>query len=173
MHAGSVAPRGRGAAAGSLTAVLAAVAHAWAGGAAPSGAGTALLAALALALGGVAATATFAATMPGMLLILAVGQIGGHLLLGAAGHSHGAPHATGPAMLTTHAIAVLACAVLIAAAGRFGEALSRAVRSVSAPPAPAAPTGTDTVVFSADQPLQAASALAVSLSHRGPPAVVR
>lgn len=169
----SVAARGRGAAAGALTAALATVAHTWAGGSAPSGAAVALLGVLALTLGAVAATAPVMATVPGLLVLLATGQVLAHLLLGVAGHHHGVTPPSGPSMEGAHVLAVIVCAVLIAAASRLGEALSRAVRAMTTPPNPAPVATADVIAPSADQPLQARLLLAASLSHRGPPVTAR
>lgn len=168
----SVAARCRGAAAGSLTAALAMVAHSWASGAAPSGAGVVLLGVLAVTLGAIAATSRAAAGAGGLLTILAVGQVLGHVLLGASGHDHVAAAPSGSAMFGAHVAAVVCCALVIAAAGRLAEALSRAVRVPETTATPPVPTSVDTVVRSADQPLQATLALAASLSHRGPPVAV-
>lgn len=171
MSTVSVAARGRGAAVGSLTAALATVAHTWASGSAPSGAGVALLGVLALTLGTIAA-AQSTATVPALLALLGFGQLIGHALLAASGHQHAAAPSSAT-MVGAHIAAVLVCAVLISTAGRLGEALSRAVRAMATRDRPARPVDVDAVAYSADQPLQAALALAFSLSHRGPPAVAR
>ena len=168
----SAAARGRGAASGALTAVLAAVAHSWAGGAAPSGPGLALLAILAVALGTFATTARAASTVPGLALLLGFGQSIGHVLLSASGHQHAAATAPGVPMIGAHLAAVAVVAVLIAIAGRLGEAVSRAVRVIAPTGRPGVPAAGDTVAHSADQPLHSTLALSVSVSHRGPPVAV-
>jgi hypothetical protein len=165
----SVAARGRGVAAGALTAALAAVAHGWASGVAPSGSGLSLLGVLGVSLGALAATMRATATLPGLLAVLSVGQLIGHVLLGVSGHHHTAAGPSGAAMTGAHIAAVVVCAALIAAAYRFGEALSRTVRAVAVPHVLAVPAAADAVARSADQPLQATRLLATSLSHRGPP----
>jgi hypothetical protein len=169
----SVAARGRGAAAGALTAALATAAHTWAGGAAPSGAAVALLGVLSLTLGAVAATARVAGTVPGLMTLLASGQVVGHLLLGAAGHQHAATTPSAAVMTGAHVAAVTVCALLITTADRFGTALSRAVLAITPPESPAPPVATGAVTRSADHPRQATLLLAASLSHRGPPVGVR
>ncbi|MCP9275775.1 hypothetical protein [Mycolicibacterium arenosum] len=165
----TVAARVRGAAVGALTVALATVAHAWASGAAPSGAGVILLGVLAVTVGAIAATAPAATTVPGLLILLAAGQLTGHVLLAASGHRHVASATSDAAMLSAHAAAIVVCAVLVAVAGRLGEALSHAVRAIAARVRSEPPPAADTVAYSADQPLQATLALAVSKSHRGPP----
>lgn len=166
----TLAARWRGAATGALTATLSLVAHTAGGGALPSGSGAALLAVVAATLGALAATLPSAATAPGLFLLLASGQLIGHLLLDVAGHQHAA--ASGPlsrAMVVAHVAAVFAGAALIAAAARLAEVLSRAVHAVTTsvqPPVCVRPGG---AVRSADQPLRSALALAASVSHRGPP----
>jgi hypothetical protein len=165
----TLAARWRGAATGVLTATLSLVAHTAGGGALPSGTGAALLAVMAATLGALAATMPAAATRSGLFLLVAAGQVLGHLLLEAAGHQHVAPAPTSTAMVVAHVAAVFAGAALIAAATRLADALSRAVRAVTArvqPPVGTRPFG---AVRTADQPLRSALALAASVSHRGPP----
>lgn len=147
-------------------------AHTWASGAAPSGAGVVLLGLLAVTLGAVAATAGAPAGVRGLLAILTVGQVLGHVLLSASGHDHVATGPSGSTMFGAHLVAICGCAVIIAAAGRLCEALSRTIRVAKSAVAPMVSTVLDTVVRSVDQPLQATLALAASLSHRGPPVVV-
>jgi hypothetical protein len=166
----TLAARWRGAATGALTATLSLVAHTAGGGALPSGSGAALLAVMAATLGALAATMPGAATAFGLFLLLASGQVIGHLLLDAAGHQHAA--ALGPpstVMVVGHVAAVFAGAALIAAATRLADALSRAVHAVTAPVRPPVFTRPVGAVRSADQPLRSALALAASVSHRGPP----
>jgi hypothetical protein len=164
------AARLRGSAVGLLTATLAIAAHGVGGGAMPTGAATAQLAVLAVAIGALAATTARAADARVLLVLLAAGQLLGHLMLETAGHGH-APFTAPPAgaMLAAHLTAISVGAVLIAAGDRLCRAVSRAVRaavrSVCLPPS--APR---IVSFAAaDQPLRSALALAASVSHRGPP----
>lgn len=164
----TTAARLRGIAAGLLTAALGVAAHGAADGAAPAGSTVVLLVVLAATIGGLAATSCKTADVPVLLGLLAGGQLLGHLMLGAAGHSHGAPTSPAPAMLIAHVLAVVAGAFLIAAGDRLCGVVSRvlevATRSVARP----IPT---TLVFvaDADQPLRSALLLAASVSHRGPP----
>jgi hypothetical protein len=102
--------------------------------------------------------------------VLAVGQLLGHVLLSAAGHSQ---HVTATAplglMIGAHVAATGIGAVLIAMGGRLCAAMSRVLVAAPRPTRlPVAPMSA-IVVRSADQPLQSARLLAASLSHRGPP----
>ncbi|WP_319448417.1 MULTISPECIES: hypothetical protein [unclassified Mycobacterium] len=163
--------RWRGIATAALTAALAVAAHGAAGGPTPSGAGAAVVGVMAITLGALATAIPKLASWPGLLALLASGQLFGHVLLGSAGHQHSAMMAGHHAAVMTaaHVVAVIAGAALIAAAGRLSAALSRAVRSAIAPqrvpvgcaPAPA--------FEGDDQPLQSSLLLAASVSHRGPP----
>jgi len=164
------AARLRGTAAGLLTAALAVAAHSVGSGAAPTGAVVALLAVLAATVGALAATIDRAADPRVLLGLLAGGQLCGHLILSAVGHSHVAASAP-PAvvMLAAHAVAVGSGALLIAASDRLCRAMSRAVRAAVrtiAAPVAVAPVA---VVGEADQPLRSTLLLAASVSHRGPP----
>ena len=158
----------RGVAAGLLTAALAVAAHGAADSAAPSGTAAVLLAVLAATIGGLATSISRAADVRVLLGLLATGQLVGHLMLSAAGHSHGEPVSPAPAMLAAHALAVVAGALLIAAGDRLCRAVSRvakiATRALVAP-IPTRPV----VVTGADQPLRSTLLLAASVSHRGPP----
>lgn len=112
-----------------LTAALALAAHGTANGAAPSGGGATLLVVLAATLGGLATSCKRADGLAGITALLGVGQVLGHLVMAAAGHTHAAP---GPAMAGAHAAAVLVGAVLIASAERLGRALSQTLRRFTA-----------------------------------------
>ena len=155
-------------AAGLLTAALAVAAHGAADSAVPSGSAVVLLAVLAATIGGLATTISRTADVWILLGLLATGQLVGHLMLSAAGHSHGGPASPAPAMLAAHALAVVVGAILIAAGDRLCRAVSRvlmaAMRAVAAP-IPCTPV----VVTGADQPLRSSLLLAASVSHRGPP----
>jgi hypothetical protein len=164
------AARLRGTAAGLLTAALAVAAHGVGSGAPPAGAATAQLAVLAVTVGALAGTIRHATDARVLLGLLASGQLLGHLLLSAVGHSH-APRmaASGAVMLAAHLAAIIAGAVLIAAVDRLCRAVTRAVRvavRLVYPPLGAAPVLATTA---ADQPLRSALLLAASVSHRGPP----
>jgi hypothetical protein len=163
-----VAARLRGTAAGLLTATLAVAAHGAAGGALPQGSAAVLLGVLAATVGGLAATLAHAADARVMVGLLATGQLVGHAMLSAAGHSHGGSGSPTAAMLLAHATAVVAAAMLIGAADRLCRAVSRVVEvatRVVIAPVP----GRSAVVIAADQPLRSILLLAASMSHRGPP----
>lgn len=172
MSAGPTEPaaRLRGTAAGALTAALAVAAHSTAGGGLPSSAAVVLLALSAVTLGAVVTTIRRAADAEVLLVLLTVGQVVGHEVLGAAGHVHSTGSlAPAGAMLAAHTMAVAVGAVLIGAGGRLCALLSHALH-VARPGArrPVATLST-TVIGSADQPLRSALSLAASVSHRGPP----
>lgn len=159
----------RGGAAGALTAALAVAAHAVAGGAVPSGAAAVVLAVLSAGLGAVAGSAE--RIDPRTLIgLLAAGQLVDHLTLAAAGHSHaGALH---PAMLVAHPLAILVGALLIAGAERLCRALATAAGTCALPrPRPAVPAQRRALPR-ASHPLQSRLLIAVSISHRGPPAAL-
>jgi hypothetical protein len=166
----SPAARLRGTAAGLLTAALAVAAHSMGSGAPPTGAVVAQLAVLAATVGALTATIARAADARILLGLLAAGQVCGHVMLSAVGHSH--PTTTAPpasAMLAAHLVAVGAGALLIAASDRLCRAVSRAVRAAArivAAPVAVAPV---VAIGDADQPLRSALLLAASVSHRGPP----
>ena len=166
----TVAARWRGVATGALTVTLALGAHTTSGGGLPSGSGAALLGVAAATLGALASMLACAATARGLLALLASGQALAHLLLGTADHHLvGAPGPTSVVMVAGHVTAVFVGAALIAAAGRLGDALSRAVRATTAAVRPPVCAGPTRAMHSADQPLRSALELAASLSHRGPP----
>ncbi len=170
MSIANPAGRLRGTAAGLLTAALAVAAHSVGSGAPPTGAVVAQLAVLAATVGALAATIARAADARVLLGLLAAGQLCGHVILSAVGHTHAA--ATAPpaaAMLVAHVVAVGAGALLIATSDRLCRAVSRAVRvavRIVATPVAVAPI---VVIGEADQPLRSALLLAASVSHRGPP----
>jgi hypothetical protein len=164
------AARLRGTAAGLLTAALAVAAHGVGSGAPPTGAAAAQLAVLAATVGALAGTIRHATHVRTLLGLLAAGQLLGHLVLSAVGHSHPATTAPpGAVMLAAHMVAIAAGAVLIAAVDRLSRAVSRAVRAavrIVCPPVVSAPV---IATGAADQPLRSALLLAASVSHRGPP----
>jgi hypothetical protein len=164
------AARLRGSAAGLLTAALAVAAHAVGSGVPPTGGVIAQLAVLAATVGALAATIARAADARVLLVLLAAGQLCGHVILSAVGHSHAATTAPpASAMLAAHVVAVGAGALLIAASDRLYRAVSRTVRAtvrIVAAPVAVAPV---VVTGGADQPLRSALLLAASVSHRGPP----
>jgi hypothetical protein len=153
-----------------LTAALAVAAHAVGSGVAPAGAVVAQLAVLAATVGALAGTITRTADARIMLVLLGAGQLCGHVILSAVGHSHAATTAPPAAvMLAAHLVAIGAGALLIAACDRLCHAVSRAVRAavrVLAAPVFLTPA---VAIGDADQPLRSALLLAASMSHRGPP----
>jgi hypothetical protein len=114
-----------------------------------------LLCSVAAMIGSIAATLPPLALRTGragLLAVLAAGQWAGHeALAGLIGHGHAGNPAlgtswaapafalSGQAMLLTHAVAVLLCALLLAAAERLYAVVSRAVRAVVSRPRPPAP----------------------------------
>ncbi|HKV19024.1 MAG TPA: hypothetical protein VJR50_08310 [Mycobacterium sp.] len=162
------AARLRGIAAGLLTAALAVAAHGVGGHAVPSGTAAALLAVLSAMVGALTTTMPRASDARVLLGLLAAGQLIGHLMLAAAGHSHGATAQPTAAMLAAHALAVLVGAVLIASADRLCRAVSRVLAVTVRPVVPLVPARSIVVAF-ADHPQRSALLLAASVSHRGPP----
>jgi hypothetical protein len=102
------------------------------------------------------------------LVLLASGQLLGHLALSAAGHQHAGSALPAAAMVAAHLLAIVAGGVLIAAGDRLWRALSRAVCAIirTACAVIAKPTA---AVRRVDQPLRSALLLAASVSDRGPP----
>ncbi|MDV2477728.1 hypothetical protein F8M49_24345 [Rhodococcus zopfii] len=154
----------RGATAGALTAALAIVAHAAAGGGMPAAPGAVLLVAVAATVGVAAAHLPAVPTVA----LLAAGQAGTHAVLATvpAEHTH-----LSWTMLAAHVVAVAGCARLLTVAGRLHAAITRVVRAVlSAGPVPV------------DAPVQVGPGGAVrrivearpppSIRRRGPPVAV-
>jgi hypothetical protein len=163
------AARWRGASAALFTATLAIGAHSLADGGAPTGAGVALVIVLAATVGALSATVKHAADgAGGLFVLLGGGQVLGHVVLAAVGHSHGAGAMPTPAMACAHAAAVLVGAVLIGAGSRLCRALSAVVRVLAATSPASAVTAIATLMPS-DQPLQWMLQMSASVSHRGPP----
>lgn len=106
--------------------------------------------------------------------LLACGQLTGHVALAAAGHAHGETSTLpAPLMLLTHAVAVVAGAVLVSACERLCQVLSRAVRRCVGIAQLPVDVRTPRAVTPDGQPLQHVLLLAASISHRGPPARIR
>ncbi len=159
----------RGGAAGALTAALTVAAHAVAGGAVPPGAAAVLLALLSAGVGAVAGSAE--RIDPRALIgLLGAGQLVGHLTLAAAGHSHA--DSLHPAMLAAHLLALVVGALLIAAAERLCGALAIVARTCTRPQPSPAVAPQRRALPRAYQPLQSRLLIAVSISHRGPPAAL-
>jgi hypothetical protein len=160
----------RGLASGSLTVALATSAHAAAGGGMPSGATAAQLVLLAVVIGALSTTIPCADRFRVQVVLMAVGQLLGHLLIGTVGHHH--VTAVGPSavtMVAAHVLAIGCGAALIAVAGRLCAAISRVVRSAVTPTATPVTSAPRAGLAQADQPLRSALQLAASMSHRGPP----
>ncbi|MEU1984655.1 hypothetical protein [Nocardia sp. NPDC019395] len=137
----------RGCVVGLATGALAVAAHGAAGGGYPSSTGVALLLLTTLVTGWASGSVvadvrgryTHRAVTPGLgiLLPLAAGQLAGHwALTGLTGHHSGADTALGEsvagplpaAMLAAHLLAVLLCALVIAATERLYREASAALR---------------------------------------------
>ncbi len=161
------AARWRGASAALLTVALAVCAHALGGGT-PSGAGAVATAVLACTIGALSASTRRAGGAPGLITLIGGGQILGHLVLAAAGHSHTAGIGPTPLMLGTHAAAVIVGGVLIAAGDHLCRVLSTVVRALIVLSPRPSRAGV-VVAKTADQPLQWMRLLQASVSHRGPP----
>jgi hypothetical protein len=124
---------------------------------------------LAATVGTLAATLARAADTQVLLGLLAAGQLFGHVMLSAVGHSHASATPPAAAMLVAHLAAIAAGAALIAAGDRLCRAVLRVIRAAVrtvCPPVVVAPVMAS---GDADQPLRSALLLAASLSHRGPP----
>ncbi|WP_137144996.1 hypothetical protein [Mycolicibacterium sp. CR10] len=158
----------RGTAAGLLTATLSLAAHGVGAGAIPAGAAAAQLLVLAVTVGVLASVVPRAADIRVMVGFLAAGQLVGHLVLAAGGHSHH-PGPAPTAAALAHIVAVGIGAVLITVGDRLCQVLSRVLRvSVRRTAQPmAAPVVA--VARDADQPLRLRLLLAASVSLRGPP----
>ncbi|MBH0121076.1 hypothetical protein M1M07_22685 [Rhodococcus sp. HM1] len=154
----------RGATAGALTAALAIVAHAAAGGGLPTGPSAALLIAVAAAVGVAGAHLPAVPTA----VFLAAGQAGTHIVLATVPAEHAHPSWL---MLAAHAVAVAGCARLLTVAERLHAAITRVVHAVlSAGPVPVeaparvVPVGAVRCVVEARPP--------PSIRRRGPPVAV-
>ncbi|GAB2920625.1 hypothetical protein GCM10027047_17530 [Rhodococcus aerolatus] len=153
----------RGGGVGGLAAALAVAAHALSGGAVPAGPGLLVVALLGVVLGGAAVVVPGLRRGPaGLVGVLALAQLGGHLLLhglthpatasattpgmaGMAGTAHAATPVTDLPMLAGHTLAALVCALLVVraedrtrVARRLAAALPALAPVLLAPPRPAA-----------------------------------
>ena len=160
----------RGFGVGAVTTTLALAAHATGGGMRPNTPTLLLLVVVGTALGTAAGTlAWLRCARLGLLALLGVGQLAGHLLLGVtAMHPHVSPS---PTMFAAHGVAVLVAAALVALAARVGPACAAALARVlptpfaplvvrGQPDSEAAPVATTTI----RQLL-----VRTSLARRGPP----
>jgi hypothetical protein len=166
-HSKTPLARFRGTAVGVLTAALASVGHAAAGGGAPSGAAVVQLALLAVTVGAFAATVRGADRFVVLVAVMTAGQVLAHVLLSATSHHHGGTSAT--VMVMAHAVALVVVASLVTVGDYLCRAMSRAVRRVTPPPRGTLVAAADVVFRQCDHPLRSTLALASSLSHRGPP----
>lgn len=157
----------RGGAVGLLTAALATVGHATAGGDTPSGAALVQLVLLAAAVGSFAATVRGADRFVVLVAVMTGGQGLAHVLLSAASHHHDGTSTT--VMLAAHALALVVAAGLITVGEYLCRAVSRVVRSVTPSPREPLVAACSVAFRRCDHPLRSTLALASSLSQRGPP----
>jgi hypothetical protein len=157
----------RGLAVGSFTAALALAAHGAAGAALGSGAAAMILALLAGGFGALASSLERATEPAVLVALLAAGQTAGHLMLAAAGHSHGPVPDT--SMLAAHVLAVGVGALLITGAERLCRALSTVLAEGTTYRTPPPVVRPMWALTRPDHPLQSRLLVAVSISHRGPP----
>ena len=157
----------RGVAVGSLTAALAVTAHGAAGATVP-GAALALLLLASAGVGGLAGSVRRAGEPAVLVGVLALGQVLGHVILAAAGHVHGG--SPSGAMLSAHLVAVVAGGLLLAGAERLYRTLSSVLQAPGGRPSCPPMVRQPLAPGRADHPLQSRLIVAVSISHRGPPA---
>ena len=119
----------RGVNVGVVSTTLALAAHATGGGMVPDPFALLLVMGVGTTLGVAAGTLSWLRTARlGLLALLGVGQLAGHLLLGAtAMHPHVSP---APTVLAAHGVAVLSAAALVALAERVGPACTAALARV-------------------------------------------
>ncbi|GAA4489136.1 hypothetical protein GCM10023094_50250 [Rhodococcus olei] len=130
--------RVRSASVGASTVTVAIAAHGAAGGGLPTSSSLLLLAGVATVLASLTtAVPVLRRGVIALVPVLAVGQLAAHLAL-AVGHGHHAavaavgPLAAWAPMLGAHALALIVCAALIAAAERVGPRTEAALRAVVA-----------------------------------------
>ncbi len=160
----------RGLATGALTAALTLAAHACADGPVTAGA-AALLVVFSAGLGILAGSTERVAGLPVLVGLLAAGQLIGHLTLALAEPCHtGSP---GVVMLSAHLLAVVAGGLLIVGAERLCRALCTVLQVCAGQPSAGPVAAVSLAPARADHPLQSRLLIAVSISHRGPPAGLR
>lgn len=160
----------RGCGVGVVSPALALAAHATGGGMLPDTPALFLLVGVGTALG------TAAGTLPwlrsarlGLLALLGLGQLAGHLLLGVTAMD---PHVSpSPTMLAAHVVAVLVAAALVGLAARVDPACTAALARVL--PTPFAPLVARGHPDRAPVPVTATTIrqllVRTSLARRGPP----
>lgn len=164
------AARLRGCGVGAVSTTLAVAAHASGAGMLPGTAALLLLVGLGAALGSAAASLPWPGTSRlGLVVLLAGGQLAGHLLLEVTTMTaHAVPS---PLMVAAHSGAVVVAAVLVGLAQRVGTACGAALARVLPvlpsplvvrPPSAAAPVPVMT-------PTVRQLLVATSLARRGPP----
>ncbi|CAM2912933.1 hypothetical protein [Skermania piniformis] len=164
MSAASSAARFRAGAVGATGAALALAAHGFGGDGRPDLSALTLLVGLGVAI---SAATVRAAGRPGTAAALIGSQLGGHVVLAAAGgHAH--PLHIPPAMVSAHLIAAVACGLLIVAAEQVYAALVRVSHIVTTTPhAPAS----EPRLSIAERPFHVGSTAGRGgISVRGPPA---
>ncbi|WP_305093340.1 hypothetical protein [Prescottella sp. R16] len=162
----------RGGAAGATVATLAVAAHGAGGGGWPDETGLTLLLAVAVAVGALTGGApVFTRSRWALLAALASGQAAGHLALTVASGAHVHDGVPAYLMVAAHAVAALACALLISTAERLHGPITRVLRAVFAPPTPAPPTPSQVLIPWDPHPIRL-PVLAAGWSRRGPPQVV-
>lgn len=167
---GETAERLRGVSVGVVSTTLALAAHATGGGMLPDPLSLLLVVGVGTALGVAAGTLPWLRSARlGLLALLGVGQLAGHLLLGVtAMHPHVSP---APTMLAAHGVAVLATAALLALAEQVGPACTAALARVL--PALVAPLQVRGHLATAPVSVTATTIrqllVRTSLARRGPP----
>lgn len=132
------------------------------------GAALALLLLLSAGVGGLAGSVRRAGEPVVLVATLALGQVLGHVVLAAAGHVHGG--SPDSAMLSAHLLAVVAGGLLLAGAERLYRTLSSVLQAPGGRPSHRPMVRQPRRPARADHPLQSRLIVAVSISHRGPPA---
>ena len=167
------ASRFRGLIVAAFTALLAVTAHGMVSGGFPTGGTAALLVVSAAGIGAMVGASDRAGGRGALLGVLALGQLGGHLVLSSGGHQMpAAGPATGipaPVMLLAHLAAVALGAILVAACERLYAALSSAIRGYGRVARPESTARPSLAARRSDHPQRRELLIAASISHRGPP----
>ncbi|WP_068279849.1 hypothetical protein [Aldersonia kunmingensis] len=168
MSAAPAPNRLRGVFVGAGAGALTVAAHGLGGGAYPDSAALAIVLVLAAAVGGCAASLR-AIGPAAALALLGIGQLAGHVTLGAlTAHQH-APSALGPLlMVSAHCIATVLCGALILAVERLQAFVDAVARLATIRFTPAG-CSWHTETFMAASPVGGTSPSPIS--RRGPPLV--